>query len=725
MKSSFLNHLRKAFNPYSKAGDGYPPILKWNLKLPAVQTILRAFYFFNFFICAWHLSSYSSFYDTHGLDLLWPVGWLDYVPKEWGISAILITYFISSLLALIGMHNKWVRVAVFLSLLEIIALKNSFGKIGHSTHFLVLISFILCFLPNGWHLTTCKRLIRQQVFMVFWGCQMIMMLAYTMSGLGKIVCGLGQMFYGQPGSFHPYALAIHIAERLLQTNTRSLLGDWIIDYPLLGWPLMLGAVYLQFFSFWVVFRPTLQRIWAISYILFHLGIFFTMGINFPINSFFMALFFLGSPFAPEFRSVEDWLANLPIFGWFYRRFWKYPASYIEPRISGKDFVRILVLTSSTGGGHDMRARSLKAWAERERDLKLHVTISQTLEQTHGIYRFGVMLYNWIQRHWPALHHLYFNYLEFFPKFKRSRHILGAERFYHLLRRVRPDIIVSVHGSLNHGFFELARSLLGKRRVSCVTYCGELEDGYGFSRHWVNPAADLFIGAVPPTCAAAQRRGMPSEKTWIGGFLLDPAFWVEPKWSKDERDTFIIREWNFDPNRMILVLGTGGVGANNHLAFLRELVKAKVYPQVLVLCGKRMKTLFEVEAWAREHMEIPIRVLSYTSRMIDILHCASAIVIRPGTGSTSEAILMQCPIIFNGIGGVMPQERITMEYCKANGISSAVYRPKELPSIVKDYMDHPELLEKIRERMAEITHHQSPRAILEKLISLRRNGFIKE
>ena len=716
MKTSHcLNNLRRVFNPYPS--DAHPHLLRWDPSLSAVQMILRIFYFFNFFICIWHLSTYQAFYDTRGLDLLWPVSWLDIVPKEQGINVILAVYLISSLLGVLYAQSACVRWLVFLSLLEIIALKNSFGKIGHSTHFLVLLSFICCFLPKNWHKPKLSRAVRQQVFTIFWGCQMMIMLTYTMSGIGKITCGIQQMIAGEMGAFHPYALAAHVAERLLQTNTHSLLGDWLIRYPLLGWPLMLGGIYLQFFSFWIVFRPALQRVWATALILFHLAIFFTMGINFPINAFIVALFFITSPFAHEYRSLRHWIKALPLFGWFYCRFWESPALRIEPSRVADGSLRVLILTSSTGGGHDMRARALKSWAEQEKDLNLHVSLCQTLEETHGIYRFGVGLYNWIQKHWPALHHLYFNYLEFFPKFKRSRHILGAERFLKTLRRMRPNIIVSVHGSLNHGFFELVRSLFWKDHVRCATYCGELEDGYGFSRHWVNPAADLFIGAVPETCKAARRHGMPSAKTWVGGFLLDPSFWLE-SWSEEKKHAFIIREWNFDPKKMILVLGTGGMGANNHLAFLRELVKAKVYPQVLVLCGRSAKTLFQVEAWAREHPEIAVRALSYTSKMADILRCASVVVIRPGTGATSEAMLMQCPILFNGVGGIMPQERITLEYCKAKGIASCAARPRDLPAMVDLWMREPGLLEKIRGKMARIVPQQSPRAILERLIKLQ-------
>src|SRR5471032_2902479 len=188
-------------------------------------------------------------------------------------------------------------------------------------------------------------------------------------------------------------------------------------------------------------------------------------------------------------------------------------------------MRVLVLTSSTGGGHNTRARAFAAWARRERDLGLEVVIHQALEQTHGLYRFGVGLYNWIQRTAPRLHHIYFNFLEVAGACKSPAWMLGVERFRAVLREHRSEVVLSVHGSLNHGFFAVARDTLREAPPRCVTYCGELFGGYGFSRHWVNPRADLFIGAVAETVAAARGHGMPEDRARIGGFLLDPAFYA--------------------------------------------------------------------------------------------------------------------------------------------------------------------------------------------------------
>jgi processive 1,2-diacylglycerol beta-glucosyltransferase len=378
-------------------------------------------------------------------------------------------------------------------------------------------------------------------------------------------------------------------------------------------------------------------------------------------------------------------------------------------------MRVLVLTSSTGGGHNTRARAFAAWAKREPDLGLEVVIHQALEQTHGLYRFGVGLYNWIQRTAPRLHHLYFNFLEIAGACKSPAWMLGVGRFRAVLREVRPGAVLSVHGSLNHGFFAVARDTLREAPPRCVTYCGELFGGYGFSRHWVNPQADLFLGAVPETVAAARRWRMPEDRARVAGFLLDPAFYAA-RMDATARRRCLRERYDLDPDRFTLLLTTGAVGANNHLALLDALLASPHRPQVIVLC-RPPSVWREVAGWAATHPELPVRPLEFTDRMAELLQVVSAVVARPGTGTTSEAMLSGCPILFNGLGGVMPQEAITLKFAAAHGFGGVLRRPADLPVRLEPWLQEPRRLAEQRAAMAGACPAGTPRGVLE-LVSAR-------
>jgi hypothetical protein len=253
------------------------------------------------------------------LNPLWPVAWLHLVDLRSGILAILILYLSGAFLGAIFPTQRWARVLAFLGVFEFSAFENSFGKINHSMHLWVLTAFILIFLPQIESANETPRHLRQRCLIIFWGCQAILLLAYSMSGLGKLLGGFYQFFIGQTHIFFPNAFSMVVAERLQQTASVSLLGPWLIAHPLAGWPFMLADLYLQFFSFWAAFRPTLHRFWAIALILFHIGSYLFLAINFAPMALLVAILLLNSPFA---RANDDWreaLCDLPLFGIIFRR----------------------------------------------------------------------------------------------------------------------------------------------------------------------------------------------------------------------------------------------------------------------------------------------------------------------------------------------------------------------------------------------------------------------
>lgn len=352
----------------------------------------------------------------------------------------------------------------------------------------------------------------------------------------------------------------------------------------------------------------------------------------------------------------------------------------------------------------MRANAFAAWAKAMPELKMETRLNWPLESSHEIYRFGVGLYNWIQQRAPFLHQIYFNFLEFFPPCRSARGLLGAKKFRATLKEFRPDILLSMHGSLNHGYFEFARNFLGRERVRCVTYCGELHGGYGFSRNWVNPDADLFIGPVAETCEAAITRGMPKEKTKIGGFLLRPEFY-EPVTKSAHGDDFI------------LVLSASSRGANNHIAFLEALRRERIDIEVRVLCGRSAATLAQLEKWSEENKIPRVRIVPSDANIAALLGSVSAVVARPGVGTTCEAIVAGCPLLLNCLGGTMPQERITVKFCRKHRLAQTIHSPNDLARIVSLWKSDGSERQKIRRNMETVRPKSNPREIVTSVAAL--------
>ena len=152
-------------------------------------------------------------------------------------------------------------------------------------------------------------------------------------------------------------------------------------------------------------------------------------------------------------------------------------------------LRILVLTSSTGGGHDA-AEALAEWCFQLYRHDIDVRIEQMLEKSSVIHRGGVGLYNYLQRRAPWVHNFFYAIVELLSYLNRRSVVLGAGYYARVLREYQPHLVFSVHDCLNRGYFQLARKLLGADRVRCATYCGEFSGGWGYSRNWIEPTVDL-------------------------------------------------------------------------------------------------------------------------------------------------------------------------------------------------------------------------------------------
>ena len=277
--------------------------------------------------------------SAEDLDLLWPVMWMDFVSLDSAVWVLVHLALGSSLLGLLLWRILAVRVLVSLTLLQLMALQNSYGGIGHASHEWFWISACFWFLPNGRHRDVgATRVGRMEFLYAFGFAPALILFFYTLSGLYKVLNATVALSQGVVGGFSPTAMAITVARRSLETGAEPMWGGLIIDMPLLGWPLYLGINFVEVVSIAIFFRPVLHRAWGVLLIVFHFGTLLFLDIEFPLHILIKALFFVRSPFAlnePNWRSM---LAAVPFVGWVFRLGFGWSAVVVEvsnPTVSGR------------------------------------------------------------------------------------------------------------------------------------------------------------------------------------------------------------------------------------------------------------------------------------------------------------------------------------------------------------------------------------------------------
>jgi len=244
---------------------------------------------------------------------LWPIQWINALPTSNAVDLICLYTLAATALAFFLVEKRWARLNAAIALLFLHALINSFGKINHSWHGWILVSFAFIFLPTGpWRDLAKEEKKRQAFFAVIWGAQLLLLLIYSMSGGWKIYGIIQQWQAGAITALHPYAFAYQIANRTLQTDSYGPLSALLIAYPWLGWLPYLAILYFETFALVALWRPPLQKLWAAMLILFHIGAWLTMTIAFNAQIVLLGLLLWCSPFAPLQNSLQQVWRELPL-----------------------------------------------------------------------------------------------------------------------------------------------------------------------------------------------------------------------------------------------------------------------------------------------------------------------------------------------------------------------------------------------------------------------------
>ena len=379
-------------------------------------------------------------------------------------------------------------------------------------------------------------------------------------------------------------------------------------------------------------------------------------------------------------------------------------------------VRILVLTSSTGGGHDARAEAFAEWCFQLYRHAVDVRIEQMLEKSSVVNRTGVGLYNWIQLHLPFLHNVFYAIVELLSFLNRRRVRLGGGYYRSVLETYRPHLVFSVHDCLNRGYFQVARQVLGADKVRCATYCGEFSGGWGYSRNWLEPSVDLYISRTATARDFAVKHGIPRERTLVRGHLMRPRSHLEVLES-DERRTFLTKRLGLRPDRFTVFLATGGNGANNHFDLLPTLVRHAPKVQVIVICGRNKETFHELIHWRSNHPELPCYVEGFSEMVHLLMQVSDVIVTRGGTTTCAKALHFRCPIIFNGFGGIMPQEKLTWKFFRNGAGSWKIEDAADFAEIMDRWMGNPTEYAAYRDKFLALRYDEEPTVVIEELVGL--------
>ena len=177
---------------------------------------------------------------------------------------------------------------------------------------MALRAIIFVLLPKGRWRGPRRFADRHYYLTVFWTAQFVVLFFYTLTGFWKVYVAIQDLIGGRISTLNFAGFSYIVADRLGQSNSEAVLGNFFSRHELVGWLLFLGTMYIESFSVVIAFRPRLHRVWGMALVLFHVGTQLVLGFAFTQNIVLLGLLFLCSPFTPDRVDVKETLLDLPV-----------------------------------------------------------------------------------------------------------------------------------------------------------------------------------------------------------------------------------------------------------------------------------------------------------------------------------------------------------------------------------------------------------------------------
>ncbi len=317
-------------------------------------------------------------------------------------------------------------------------------------------------------------------------------------------------------------------------------------------------------------------------------------------------------------------------------------------------VRVLILTSASGAGHNRVAGALSSSLARE---GVQVVVADPFRggdhpsRITRLYGQTIVRAPWL---WGILYRITDN-RRWVTSLAASLEAAVAS----VLVRESPDLVVSVH-PLCHGAALRALQRMG-RKVPVAAVITDLMDVH---RAWQDPSVSLFLVPTPGVASQLVSQGIAPAKVHCVGLPVNGDFRKETGPAADA-----LVSLGLDPGRPTVMVTGGGEGAGPLERASRTVMAALPSAQLVVVCGRNERLRRRLAA-----MDLPGKVLGFVEDMARWMRVSDVVVCKAGAVSVAEATAARRPLVI--IEALPGQEKGNLRYVLESGIG--VNAPPDRP-----------------------------------------------
>lgn len=312
-------------------------------------------------------------------------------------------------------------------------------------------------------------------------------------------------------------------------------------------------------------------------------------------------------------------------------------------------MNVLILTCSTGGGHNSAAGAIaKEMGKRGIPHRIKNALEFVPRPKQEILEKG---HSFLYRHAPNVFGKAYEKAEQFEKHSAMYYdyALHAPSIAKYIKRQKFDVVICVHE------FPALMLTAARKHFSLNVKLYFVVTDYTFSPGLEETELDAFF--IPFGFSELYKnKGLPEERLVETGIPVDVSCYNHPLKS-DIRNALCIRE-----DKTLILIAAGSIGCGPIEEIVDEVIKKRDKDTVIaVLCGKNKSLLRELTAKVKDASLIP---MGFIDNVIDWIAAADVFVTKAGGLSTTEAATVGIPIVLmNAVPGL---EIHNLKYFVNNG-----------------------------------------------------------
>lgn len=379
--------------------------------------------------------------------------------------------------------------------------------------------------------------------------------------------------------------------------------------------------------------------------------------------------------------------------------------------------KVLIMSASTGGGHNRAARAIKEELESRTidTMSIECEIVDSLKLVNNTMDKVISRgYEKSALYTPKAYGSVYRFSETTIASKNEFKTnpltsLMARKFKHLLNESTPDLIIGTHPfpmialstlKKNNNIHSLSRSesFYKSTKVDIPPMISVLTD-YTTHSTWIQNEIDYYIVGHEYVKELLVYEGVDSEKVKAFGIPVEKSFL-----SHRDRET-VLTELGLSPEKLTVLLMGGSFGAGNIKETLEDLIAIDRDFQILVITGRNehLKDKLSKMLDSTIHNK-NICLLGYTNKMNDILASIDVLISKPGGLTTTEALLNDVPMIVPYF--IPGQEEENLDFLTNCGAALRTTKKYSLPVLLKVLIDDPSRLDNLRKNIKSIRKFDS-------------------